>query len=48
MSPGPPSIPLGPFQIFPKIRVDIREWMLLTGVQDTSDKLFTSVNATDN
>ncbi len=28
VSPGPLSIPLGPFRIFSKIRGDIREWML--------------------
>ncbi len=46
MSPGPPSIPLGPFQIFSKIRGDIREWMFITGVNNTGDKLFTGVNDT--
>ncbi len=30
VSPGPPSIPLGPFQIFLKIRLDIHKWMFLT------------------
>ncbi len=29
------SIPLGPFQIFSKIRGDIREWMYISSVNDT-------------
>ena len=40
------STPLGPFQIFSKIREDILEWMFITGVNDTGDKLFTGVNDT--
>ncbi len=40
------SISLGPFRIFSKIRGDIRECMLITGVNDTGDKLFTGVNDT--
>ncbi len=40
------STPLGPFRIFSKIREDILEWMFITGVNDTSDKLFTGVNDT--
>ncbi len=35
------SIPLGPFQIFPKIRGDIREWM---HVVDTGDKFTPLIN----
>ena len=46
MSPRPPSIPLGPFWIFPKIRGDIRELMFITGVNDTGEKLLSSVNNT--
>jgi hypothetical protein len=38
--------PLGPFQIFLKIREDILEWLFIIGVNDTSDKLFTGVNNT--
>ncbi len=38
MSPGPLSIPLGPFRIFSKIRGDIREWMFISGVNDTCEK----------
>ncbi len=45
-SPGPPSIPLGPFRIFSKILGDIREWIIITGVNHTSDKLFSGVNET--
>ena len=37
------STPLGPFQIFSKIHEDILEWIFITGVKDTSDKLFTGV-----
>ncbi len=40
------SIPLGPFQIFSKIRWDILEWMFITGVHDTGDNLFTGINDT--
>ncbi len=32
------SIPLGPFQIFSKIRGDIHEWMFTSGVDDTGEK----------
>ncbi len=45
MSPRPPSITLGPFWIFSKIRGDIREWIFII-VNDTSDKLFSGVNDT--
>ncbi len=46
MSPRLPSIPLGPFWIFSKIRGDIREWIFIAGVIDTGDKLFSDVNDT--
>ncbi len=35
---------LGAASIFSKIRGDIREWMFITGVNDTGDMLFTGVN----
>ncbi len=35
---GPLSIPLGPFRIFSKIRGDIREWIFMSGVNDTGEK----------
>ncbi len=35
-----------PLQIVSKIREDILEWMCITGVNDTGDKLFTGVNNT--
>ncbi len=38
VSPGPLSIPLGRFRIFSKIRGDIREWMFISGVNDTGEK----------
>ncbi len=44
VSPGPMSILLRPFWFFfSKIRGDVREWMFITGVNDTGDKLFTGV-----
>jgi hypothetical protein len=46
VSPRPPSIPLGPFRIFSKIRGVIREWIFIAGVNDTGDKLFSGVNNT--
>ncbi len=46
VSPGPPSISFGLFQIFSKIRGDIRECVFITGVNDAGDKLFTGVNDT--
>ena len=46
VSPRPPSIPLGPFRIFSKIRGDICELMFITGVNDTAEKLFSGVNDT--
>ncbi len=38
VSPGPLSIPLGSFRIFLKIRGDFREWMLISGVNDTGER----------
>jgi hypothetical protein len=38
VSPKPLSIPLGPFQIFPKICGDIRSSRCSTGVNDTGGK----------
>ncbi len=38
MSPGPLSIQLGSFRIFSKIRVDNRERMFVSGVNDTGEK----------
>ncbi len=38
VSPQPQSIPLGPFQIFSKIRGDIRKSRRTTGVNDTGGK----------
>ncbi len=38
VSPQPMSIPLGPFRIFSKIRVDIRRSRCTTGVVETGDK----------
>ncbi len=46
MSPGPLSIPLESFRLFSKIRRDNREWMFISGVNDTGDKLFGGVNDT--
>ncbi len=40
------STPLGPLRIFSKIREDILEWMFITGVNHTGDKLFTGFNDT--
>ncbi len=40
------STPLGLFRIFSKIREDILEWMFITGVNVTGEKLFTGVNNT--
>jgi hypothetical protein len=37
VSPRPPSIPLEPYWIFSKIRGDIRELLLITGVNDTGN-----------
>jgi hypothetical protein len=38
ISPKPLIIPLGPFQIFSKIRGDIRSSRFATGVNETGDK----------
>ncbi len=46
VSPGSMTTPLGPFRIFLKIREDILEWMFITGVNDTGNKLFSGVNDT--
>ncbi len=46
VSPGPLSVPLGLFQIFSKICSDIREWMFISGFNNTHDKLFGCVNDT--
>ncbi len=46
VSSRPPSIPVGPFWIFSKIRGDVRELMFITGVNDTGEKLFSGVNDT--
>ncbi len=40
------SIPLGPFCIFSKIRGDIREYKLFSGVNDTGEKVIAGVNDT--
>jgi hypothetical protein len=42
VSPQPQSIPLGPFQIFSKIRGDIRKSRCTTGINDTGGKFATS------
>jgi hypothetical protein len=44
--PQPQSIPLGPFQIFSKIRGDIRMSRCTTGINDTGGKFATGVNDT--
>ncbi len=46
VSPGALSNPLGSFWIFSEIRRDNREWMIISGVNDTDDKLFGGVNDT--
>ncbi len=46
VSPQPQSIPLGPFQIFSKIRGDIRKSRCTTGINDTGGKFATGVNDT--
>jgi hypothetical protein len=40
--PLPQSIPLGPFQIFSKIRGDIRKSRCTTGINDAGGKFVTS------
>ncbi len=44
VSPQSQSIPLGPFQIFSKIRGDIRKSRCTTGINDIGGKFFTGVN----
>ncbi len=46
VSPQPPSIALGPFGIFSKIRGDIRKSRCTTGINDTGGKFATGVNDT--
>jgi hypothetical protein len=46
VSPKPLSIPLGPFQIFLKIRGDIRSSRLTIGISDTGGKFATGINGT--
>jgi hypothetical protein len=42
--PQDPLYPLGPFQIFPKIRGDICKSRCTTGMNDTSGKFAASIN----
>ena len=46
VSPKPLSIPLGPFQIFSKIRGDISSSRLTTGISATGGKIATGINNT--
>jgi hypothetical protein len=46
VSPQSQSIPLGPFQIFSKIRGEIRKSRCTTGVNDTGGEFATGVNNT--
>ncbi len=46
VSPKPLSIPLGPFQIFSKIRGEIRSSRFAAGIVDTGGKFATGVNNT--
>jgi hypothetical protein len=46
VSLGPLSIPLGLLRIFTKIRGDIHNFVLIAGINDTSDKLFEGVTET--
>jgi hypothetical protein len=39
---------LGLFQIFTKICGDIHNFVFIAGINDTGDKLFTSVNSTND
>ena len=41
-----PKYSNGAFSNFSKISGDIREWIFITGVKDTGDKLFIGVNDT--
>ncbi len=45
-APQPPSILLGPFRIFSKVRRDIRRSWYTTGINDTNGKFATGVNNT--
>jgi hypothetical protein len=47
VSPQLQSIPLGPFQIFSKIRGDICKSRCTTSINDTSGKFATGINDTD-
>jgi hypothetical protein len=44
VSPQPQSIPFRPFQIFSKIRGDIRESRCTTGINDTGGKIAAGIN----
>ncbi len=46
VSSQPQSIPLGPFQIFSKIRRDIRKSRCTTGINDTGGKIAAGINNT--
>jgi hypothetical protein len=46
VSPQPKSIPFGPFQIFSKIRTEIRKSRCTAGINDTGGNFATSVNNT--
>jgi hypothetical protein len=46
VSPQPQSIPLGPFQIFSKIRGDIRKSRCTIGISNTGGKFATGANDT--
>ncbi len=46
VSPKPLSIQVGPFRIFSKIRGDIRNSRLTTGINDTGGKFSTGINDT--
>jgi hypothetical protein len=44
--PQPRSIPVGPFQIFSKIRRDIRKSRCTTGINNTGSKIATGIKDT--
>jgi hypothetical protein len=44
--PQPQSIPLGPFEIYPKIRRDIRKSRFTTNINNTGGKIVTGINDT--
>jgi hypothetical protein len=48
VSPQPQSIPLGPFQIFSKVRRDLRKSRCTIGINDTSGKFATGINDTSD